>query len=329
MKKNKFLALLVLSISLSLSSCGNNKKVEEKRIETTKEEDDVNSQPKEQECEIIEEQQRTVEDAKVTKCLYVIKKVNVRKEMSTESDVLDILPVGFEISDYEKVDDWYRINYQEEEAYVHSSCVNEKTKYEFPYEFKKVVYLVKDKEIYIDDDLNNQIAVLPELECCEVYEEYEDSYLIKTNDYVGYINKNDVEKLTGTFVVVDISDQELRLYEDNQLILTSPIVTGKPSTPTNEGLFDIYNITYNRYLVGKGYKSYVDIMMKFDGNIGLHDAEYHTNEDGFKHGWRDRSEFGGETYIKHGSHGCVNMPHDEVMEVSEHVELGTKVLVKK
>lgn len=329
MKKNKFLALLVLSISLSLSSCGNNKKVEEKRIETTKEEGEVNSQPKEQECEIIEEQQRTVEDAKVTKCLYVIKKVNVRKEMSTESDVLDILPVGFEISDYEKVDDWYRINYQEEEAYVHSSCVNEKTKYEFPYEFKKVVYLVKDKEIYIDDDLNNQIDVLPELECCEVYEEYEDSYLIKTNDYVGYINKNDVEKLTGTFVVVDISDQELRLYEDNQLILTSPIVTGKPSTPTNEGLFDIYNITYNRYLVGKGYKSYVDIMMKFDGNIGLHDAEYHTNEDGFKHGWRDRSEFGGETYIKHGSHGCVNMPHDEVMEVSEHVELGTKVLVKK
>lgn len=329
MKKNKFLALLVLSISLSLSSCGNNKKVEEKRIETTKEEDDVNSQPKEQECEIIEEQQRTVEDAKVTKCLYVIKKVNVRKEMSTESDVLDILPVGFEISDYEKVDDWYRINYQEEEAYVHSSCVNEKTKYEFPYEFKKVVYLVKDKEIYIDDDLNNQIDMLPELECCEVYEEYEDSYLIKTNDYVGYINKNDVEELTGTFVVVDISDQELRLYEDNQLILTSPIVTGKPSTPTNEGLFDIYNITYNRYLVGKGYKSYVDIMMKFDGNIGLHDAEYHTNEDGFKHGWRDRSEFGGETYIKHGSHGCVNMPHDEVMEVSEHVELGTKVLVKK
>lgn len=329
MKKNKFLALLVLSISLSLSSCGNNKKVEEKRIETTKEEDDVNSQPKEQECEIIEEQQRTVEDAKVTKCLYVIKKVNVRKEMSTESDVLDILPVGFEISDYEKVDDWYRINYQEEEAYVHSSCVNEKTKYEFPYKFKKVVYLVKDKEIYIDDDLNNQIDMLPELECCEVYEEYEDSYLIKTNDYVGYINKNDVEELTGTFVVVDISDQELRLYEDNQLILTSPIVTGKPSTPTNEGLFDIYNITYNRYLVGKGYKSYVDIMMKFDGNIGLHDAEYHTNEDGFKHGWRDRSEFGGETYIKHGSHGCVNMPHDEVMEVSEHVELGTKVLVKK
>ena len=70
-------------------------------------------------------------------------------------------------------------------------------------------------------------------------------------------------------------------------------------------------------------------MMKFDGNIGLHDAEYHTDDNGFKHGWRNRSDFGGETYIKNGSHGCVNMPHEEVMEVSEYVDLGTKVLVKK
>ena len=112
-------------------------------------------------------------------------------------------------------------------------------------------------------------------------------------------------------------------------ILTSPVVTGKPATPTNEGLFNIYNITYDRYLIGKGYESYVDIMMKFDGNIGLHDAEYHTNENGKFHGWRASSDFGGETYIKNGSHGCVNMPHDEVMEVSEYVGLGTKVLVKK
>lgn len=327
MKKNKFLALLALSVSLSLSSCSSNKKVEEKRIEIQKE-DDINSQPEEQSKQI-KEKIKSVDDVQAINYLYVTKKVNVREEMSTESNILDVLPIGLKFSDYEKIDDWYKINYQGVDSYIHASCVNEKTEYEFPYEFKKVVYLLKDKKMYEDNNLNNESSILPELECCEIYEEYDDSYLIKTNDYVGYISKNDVEELTGTFVVVDISDQELRLYEDNKLILTSPVVTGKPSTPTNEGLFDIYNITYNRYLIGKGYRSYVDIMMKFDGNIGLHDAEYHTNSDGFKHGWRNRSDFGGETYLTKGSRGCVNMPNEEVMEVSEHVGLGTKVLVKK
>lgn len=326
MKMNKSLALLMLSVSLSLSGCSNSKKVEEKRVETTT--DDIYSPSNENKDNIIE-QPRSINDVKSYNYLCVVKKVNVRKEMSTNSDILDILPVEFEITDYEKVGDWYRINYQEEEAYVHSSCVKEKVKYSFPYEFKKVIYLIKDKEIYSDNELNIENNTLPKLECCEVYEEYENSYLVKTNDYVGYINKSDVEELIGTFVVIDISDQELRLYQDNQLILTSPVVTGKPATPTNEGLFNIYNITYDRYLIGKDYKNYIDIMMKFDGNIGLHDAEYHTNENGKFHGWRERSDFGGETYIKNGSHGCVNMPHDEVMEVSEYVGLGTKVLVKK
>lgn len=318
MKMNKSLAIIMLSTSLSLNSCSN---IEEKQeIETTLEIDNANK---------VINQKRSINDAKIYDYLCVNKSVNVREEMNTKSNILDILPIGFEIANYEQINDWYKFNYNGKEAYVHSSCVKEKIKYSFPYEFKKIVYLINDKEIYNDNNLSSEESILSKLECCEVYEEYENSYLVKTNDYVGYINKSDVSELTGTFVVIDISDQELKLYENNKLILTSPVITGKPSTPTNEGLFDIYNITYNRDLIGKTYKSYVDIMMKFDGNIGLHDAEYHTNEDGKKHGWRSREDFGGETYIKNGSHGCVNMPHDEVMDLSEHVDLGTKVLVKK
>lgn len=331
MKINKKLAALLLGISLSVSGCANEEKEPElEKIETSQEDNrEINAEPNLQESNKIEEHKRSVNDAKEYKCLRVNSKVNVRVEKNTNCEILDTLPIGFEITEYELEDDWYKINYHNTTAYIYSLYANEVTEYEFPYEFKKVIYLINDKEIYNDDDLSIENDILPKLECCEVYEEYDNSYLVKTNDYIGYINKSDVEELTGTFVVIDISDQELKLYEDNELILTSPVVTGKPSTPTNEGLFDIYNITYNRYLVGKGYKSYVDIMMKFDGNIGLHDAEYHTDDNGFKHGWRNRSDFGGETYIKNGSHGCVNMPHEEVMEVSEHVDLGTKVLVKK
>ena len=56
--------------------------------------------------------------------------------------------------------------------------------------------------------------------------------------------------------------------------------------------------------------------MPFDGGIGLHDASW-------------RRKFGGNIYLKDGSHGCVNMPSDKASDLYENVEVGTKVLVHK
>ena len=200
-------------------------------------------------------------------------------------------------------------------------------------QIQKVYYATKDVNLtipsYLKDDGIAEEIVLPKLECVEVYDQVDDICLVKVDDYIGYVSNLDLEELLGTFVVVDISNQELKLYHDNKIVLTSPVVTGKPSSPTDQGIFEIYDIRGPRYLVGPNYKSYVDIMMKYNGNEGLHDAEYHQHEDGFKHGWRDISEFGGETYLTNGSHGCVNMPHEEVMTVKEYAEIGTKVLVKQ
>ena len=199
---------------------------------------------------------------------------------------------------------------------------------------EKVYYATSDVSLSIPDYLSDtnidEVITLPELECLEVYDEVDGTCLVKTNEYIGFTTLDNLEELTGTFVVVDISSQEVKLYKDNQVVLTSPVVTGKPKrSPSDKGLFEIYDISGHRYLVGPGYKSYVDIMMKYNGGEGLHDAEYHTHEDGFKHGWRDASEFGGDTYIKHGSHGCINMLHDDVMTIRDNVDIGTKVLVKE
>lgn len=198
---------------------------------------------------------------------------------------------------------------------------------------KKVYYATNDVNLDIPDYLSEsgmaETVLLPKLECLEVYDETEDKLLVKTNEYIGYVSSTNLEELLGTFVVVDISNQELKLYSDNEVILTTPVVTGKPSSPSDQGIFEIYNISGPRYLVGPNYKSFVDVMMKYNGGEGLHDAEYHQNDDGFKHGWREKSEFGGETYLTDGSHGCVNMMHDDVMYVKEHVKVGTKVLVKQ
>lgn len=200
--------------------------------------------------------------------------------------------------------------------------------------FIESIYYVKNDTTltipsFLTESKVEEQVTLPKLECLEVYDILDDTCLVKTNEYVGFTTLEDLEELTGTFVVVDISSQEVKLYCNNEVILTTPVVTGKPSTPSDKGLFEIYDISHSRYLIGPNYKSYVDIMMKYNGGEGLHDAQYHTHEDGFRHGWRDASEFGGDTYLKHGSHGCINMIHDDVMIVSDYVDIGTKVLVKE
>ena len=200
--------------------------------------------------------------------------------------------------------------------------------------FIESIYYVKNDTTltipsFLTDSKVEEQVTLPKLECLEVYDILDDTCLVKTNEYIGFTTLENLEELTGTFVVVDISSQEVKLYCNNEIILTTPVVTGKPSTPSDKGLFEIYDISHSRYLIGPNYKSYVDIMMKYNGGEGLHDAEYHTHEDGFRHGWRDASEFGGDTYLKHGSHGCINMLHEDVMTVSDYVDIGTKVLVKE
>ena len=200
--------------------------------------------------------------------------------------------------------------------------------------FIESIYYVKNDTTltipsFLTDSKVEEQVTLPKLECLEVYDILDDTCLVKTNEYIGFTTLENLEELTGTFVVVDISSQEVKLYCNNEVILTTPVVTGKPKTPSDKGLFEIYDISHSRYLIGPNYKSYVDIMMKYNGGEGLHDAEYHTHEDGFRHGWRDASEFGGDTYLKHGSHGCINMLHEDVMTVSDYVDIGTKVLVKE
>ena len=127
-------------------------------------------------------------------------------------------------------------------------------------------------------------------------------------------SNDDLEILPNLFVEVDISDQTVKMYKDNEVILTTLTVTGKTSSPTRIGYFPISYKTYDTYLTGPGYNSHVYYWMPFDGGIGLHDAS-----------WRDT--FGGDIYINNGSHGCVNLPHNAAKEIYENVDTGTMVLV--
>ena len=67
-------------------------------------------------------------------------------------------------------------------------------------------------------------------------------------------------------------------------------------------------------LVGPNYRSHVNYWMPIVGHIGIHDADW-------------RNEFGGEIYKTSGSHGCINVPPENMPELFAAVQTGTKVIV--
>lgn len=120
------------------------------------------------------------------------------------------------------------------------------------------------------------------------------------------------------YIEINISQQRLWAWQDNQVIFSTPITSGASSYGfgTPAGLFSVYAKERNRYLNGAqygwGYNVYVDYWMPFNGGIGLHDADW-------------RSGFGGQDYISGGSHGCVNMPKASAAFLFGWVTVGTPV----
>lgn len=122
------------------------------------------------------------------------------------------------------------------------------------------------------------------------------------------------------YIEINLSQQKLWAWQDNQVIFSTPITSGASAygfgTPT--GLFSIYGKERSRYLNGAqygwGYNVYVDYWMPFSGGVGLHDADW-------------RSSFGGQDYISGGSHGCVNMSKSAAAYLYSWATIGTPVSV--
>lgn len=118
--------------------------------------------------------------------------------------------------------------------------------------------------------------------------------------------KNDIG---DTYIEVDIGNQKMFYYRDGELYIETDVVTGK-NNATREEVCYVYAKQKNRILRGPGYESFVKYWMPVSGGIGIHDAS-----------WRD--EYGGEIYIRNGSHGCINTPLEIVEQMYEVMEIGT------
>ncbi len=120
----------------------------------------------------------------------------------------------------------------------------------------------------------------------------------------------------NSYVEINLTAQHLFLYKDGNLVTESDFVSGNVSkgnaTPT--GVFGVTYTQKDATLRGDNYATPVSFWMPFNGNVGMHDATW-------------RSSFGGSTYKRSGSHGCINLPYSAAQTIFNTVSAGYPVFV--
>ncbi len=239
--------------------------------------------------------------------------VNVRQGPSTSTKKLNKLIKGESLPLINVTDEWCEVNYYGSSAYVYREYVKISKGYYAKTEMSDMAYATSSTPLY-DINTNEVLFSIPKLEALEVYGIYGDYYLVKCKGLFGFVLKDYTCSLGDKYVIIDISSQNLKMYVDDKLIVDTSIVTGKDSSPTYTGIFDIRekgeNVRWDEFKVTVRY------WLPFNRGEGMHDAKW-------------RKEFGGDIYHKDGSHGCVNIPVDVMPIVFENAEVGTPVLVKK
>lgn len=130
---------------------------------------------------------------------------------------------------------------------------------------------------------------------------------------------------SGTYIEVDISQQYMWLYNDDKLVLKTPVVTGNVSegwdTPT--GTFSVWDKETDKILsgasVGFDYEVPVDYWMAIDyTGVGIHDIDWLNS---------GNAEASRDVYLTDGSHGCINTPDDLMKIMYDNTPIGTPVYV--
>lgn len=123
---------------------------------------------------------------------------------------------------------------------------------------------------------------------------------------------SDLNATTTRRLEVDLATQRLKYVVDEKLVMTMPVSTGMPITPTPAGDFKIlYKVPVMRYRGDDYDLPNVKWNMAFkSGGYFIHTAYWHNN-------------FGKKT----NSHGCINMREKDVAILYKYIDVGTEVKV--
>lgn len=164
----------------------------------------------------------------------------------------------------------------------------------------------------------------------------------KLNDYqadqnvipLGKNNGQGTLKLSGSYIEVNISAQQMYVWKDSKLVKTFNVITGDhlKGRDTPLGIWEIWSKQKNKVLkgstVGAGKDYDYEIPVKYWMAIDFTGVGLHSIDRDDVTGYHGRVYWGKDTYlIGKGSHGCVNMHTSDAGWVFENMGLKTKVYV--
>ena len=243
--------------------------------------------------------------------------LNIRKSPTSSSRRIGILPKNQTLPIIGETNNgWYKIDYNDGDAYVSGDYVTVIKKYTPKQSLIDIVEITKNTYL-IDLEAEAVIGDVPKLEIAEVFGENNDYYFVRCDEMFGFISKCDTKSLGDNYVIIDISDQTLSVYNDDKLVVRTSVVTGKDLTPTNLGSTTIGPTKRNTNLIGPDYNVAVEYWMPINKTgEGIHDASW-------------RRSFGGKIYHKKGSHGCINVPKDIMPLIYYSLNENDKSIVKR
>lgn len=143
-----------------------------------------------------------------------------------------------------------------------------------------------------------------------VQETREPEYLYKGVDR----KKNDIG---GTYVEICISTQTMWCYKNGNLVVQTPVVTGNHATGHDTPSGGVWAIDGKKADFDfKKYRAHSDFWLPFNGDVGIHDAN-----------WRTPEQYVPTTYENNGSHGCINTPRDAMEKIFNTVDIGYPVVI--
>ncbi len=230
-----------------------------------------------------------------------------------------LIPKNSEIEVFGRTNnDWYLAKYNGCIGYVCSQYTKSlRSKIESTYpeikdlKIQKIVSM-KNNSFLLQkpNSSSSRIKNLEVYESAEVLAEVNRYYLVKVGQEVGYVLKDEVKSLGDPCIIIDLSEQKFKLYQNNEIILCTLVSTGKSSSPTPIGLYKIECKTPGCYLIGPDYEVWVNYWMQISGNIGIHDIE--------------NRKMGTPK-----SHGCISMALKDASFTYDHCHVGTKVNIQR
>jgi lipoprotein-anchoring transpeptidase ErfK/SrfK len=138
---------------------------------------------------------------------------------------------------------------------------------------------------------------------------------------------------TGKVIVVDLSQQWLRAYENGKVVYNTAVQTGRDALPSPVGTYHIFakespTTFYSPWPKGSPYwypPTPINYAMEWKaGGYYLHDATWHSVFGPGTNGPHYDPTFGWQD----GSHGCVSMPLPAAAWLYHWAPLGTTVQIQ-